>query len=330
MENYTGRRGTERLVADLASTQHGVVTQRQLNRLGMTPRMIHRRLSDGRFRRLHRGVYLAGPLLSPRTAEMAAVLACGDRAVISHEGAGSLWGILPAREPDAPACVTVLRSHGARKRAGIRLHGTTHLPSEDRTTLDRIPVTSVTRTLLDLAACTAARGRFGGRGGTSALPVRDLEQALARAAREGLVDLGALEARLGAHEGRPGTALLRTLVRTEGGPSWTRSEAEESLLALVRRARLPPPAWNARVAGFEIDALWTEQGIGVEVDGFAFHGSRSRFEGDRRRDAELAAAGIHVLRVTWRQLRDEPEAVIGRVAQSLGRAAATRGVAGPR
>ena len=97
----------------------------------------------------------------------------------------------------------------------------------------------------------------------------------------------------------------------------TRSEAERRLLRLVERARLPRPETNARLAGYEVDALWRLQRLIVEVDGYAFHGGREAFEQDRRRDADLMVAGHRVLRVTWRQLTREPEAVAARLAVTL-------------
>ncbi len=120
----------------------------------------------------------------------------------------------------------------------------------------------------------------------------------------------------------PCSVLLREILDLEGGPAFTRSEAETRLLELVRGACPPPPRTNERVGRYELDFLWRGAGLALEVDGFAFHASRDRFEADRIRDAELAARGILVIRVTWRQIRDDPAAVIGRVARALGRAEA--------
>jgi len=117
--------------------------------------------------------------------------------------------------------------------------------------------------------------------------------------------------------GRPGAPALRALV---DDPVLTRSEAEARLLTLLRAADLPPTAVNARVGRHEVDFLWNEQRLVVEVDGYAYHGHRAAFERDRLRDAELQAAGYRVVRVTWRQVEDGSEAVIARVAQALARA----------
>jgi very-short-patch-repair endonuclease len=110
------------------------------------------------------------------------------------------------------------------------------------------------------------------------------------------------------------------LIEADAAPALTRSEAEERMLALIRRAELPIPELNVRIGRYEVDFLWREQKLVVEVDGFRFHSSRSAFERDRLRDAELAAQGFHVLRVTWRQIVDTPEALVARIAMALARA----------
>ncbi len=117
--------------------------------------------------------------------------------------------------------------------------------------------------------------------------------------------------------GRSGSAKLAALVRRGDGPSLTRSEAERRVLDLVRAARLPVPGTNSRVRGHEVDFHWRSERLILEVDGYAYHRSRAAFERDRRRDAELGAAGLRVLRVTWRQVVGEPEALVARLAQAL-------------
>lgn len=114
-----------------------------------------------------------------------------------------------------------------------------------------------------------------------------------------------------------GAGALRGLVGRQDGPSLTRSEAEELLLGLVRRAQLPNPRANALVGRYEVDMLWRSEGLAVEVEGYAFHSSPRAFERDRRRDAELPAAGLRLLRVTWRQIVDEPEALVARITRAL-------------
>jgi very-short-patch-repair endonuclease len=170
----------------------------------------------------------------------------------------------------------------------------------ERTVHRGLPVTTPEQTLLDLAATIG----FGD-------PAHAVEEA--RVLR--LVTDGSVREFTGRNARRPGTrALLRTLSHE---PRLTRSQAERRLLAVVGRAGLPLPETNVRVLGHEVDALWRDQRLIVEVDGFDAHGTRAAFERDRRRDAELVAAGYRVIRVTWRQLRDEPERVIAGLPGAL-------------
>ena len=129
--------------------------------------------------------------------------------------------------------------------------------------------------------------------------------------------------------GRPGARPLRAVLELEKGPALTRSEAERRLLALIRAAGLPAPEHNVRVYGSEVDMLWREQGLVVEVDGFAFHSAREAFERDRMRDARLTRAGLRVMRVTWRRLTGAPQAVVADLAQALAGASRPRPLRGP-
>ncbi len=297
----------EAIIARLAIRQHGVVTRCQLIEAGITVSVVERLARSGRLGRLHRGVYLTGPVAPPRAREMAAVLACGPGALTSHGSGGWLWQLWPRPADGVPVEITVPSGSGARHRRGIRVHRTSCLAPDDVSAVDGIPTTSPARTILDLAA--SIRGR-------------DLEQVVARAQREQLVSTEML-ASLGArHPGRRGARVLRALLAIDRPPALTRSQAEEQLLAAIRSADLPPPDLNARVGPFEIDFYWPAARFAVEVDGFAFHSSRGRFERDRLRDADLAARGIQVMRVTGRQIAREPSAVLGRLALALGRAGA--------
>ncbi len=177
------------------------------------------------------------------------------------------------------------------------------LDDRDTRTLQGVPITTPARTLLDLG---------------TVLPPYLLERAIAEAEvcllarRRDLVD------QLERNRGRPGTRALRAILDLDGGAALTRSEAERRLLALVRTAALPLPQVNARLGTYEVDFLWPEQRLVVEVDGYAYHGNRAAFERDRERDVALAALGYTVMRVTWRQLVDAPEAIIARIAAALG------------
>jgi very-short-patch-repair endonuclease len=290
----------ERAIAEVAGRQRGVVTRGQLLAAGLTTDAIDYRLRLGRLHVLYRGVYMLGharPAAGAR--ELGAVLACGPGAVLSHRSAAGRWRLLPP--PRDEVDVTVSGRRGESKR-GIRVHRVAALDRRDVRNLGGIRVTAPARTLLDLAAVVSPR---------------ELERALAEAYARRLVrrnEVAALLARLGR---RPGVAVLRSLLETDASPSLTRSEAEERLLALVATAELPGPESNIRIGRHEVDFVWRDQALIVEVDGFRFHSSRTAFERDRRRDAELAGHGFRVLRITWRQIVDRPEASIARIATAL-------------
>jgi len=279
------------------------VTRAQLVELGFQPRTIDRRVEAGRLRRVHRGVYAVGPIAGLHAAEMAAVLVGGPGAVLSHRGASWLWRLLP--HPAAtPALDVTVPARQVKSRPGVRVHCVRGLLQDETSTLKGIPITSPARTLLDLAA---------------ALPAAELEQAMAQAERRHLASRARLAALLARYPGRRGTRALRSLLDDPERPALTRSEAERRFLALIRRARLQPPDANVPVGRYEVDFLWRGAGLVVEVDGFAFHSDRAAFEADRMRDAELVGRGLTVIRITWRQIADEPEALLVRLARALDR-----------
>jgi very-short-patch-repair endonuclease len=306
-----GTRTFEETTAELAGRQHGVVTRRQLLEAGVAANTVKHRIETKRLRRVHHGVYTVGPVLSPNTREMAAALACGPTAAVSHRSAAALWELLPRRD-SGPVDVTV-PGDSRRRKPGIRVHRTTVLEPDEVGAVDGIPVTSPARTLLDIAGVVRPR---------------ELEQALARAERQHPDIRSELSTLIGRRPRRRGVRSIRNLLHNDAGAALTRSEAEERLLELIRRGRLPDPETNVMIAGYEVDFLWRRKRLVVEVDGFAFHASRRRFERDRSRDADLTALGYRVLRVTWRQLVDEPDAVLVRVAQALARVPGHR--PGPR
>jgi predicted transcriptional regulator of viral defense system len=187
------RRDTENAIAALASRQHGVVTRAQLIETGIAPDLVDRRLQAGQLRTLHRGVYFVGPLLAPRARVMAATLACGASAVVSHRSAAALWQLLPDANSTGPVEVIIpqkLRRH----RPGIRIHRVGTLRSDDVTRHDEIRVTTPARTLFDLAAIA---------------PQREVERALAEALALRLTDSRGIDALLTHHERHPGTGRLR-------------------------------------------------------------------------------------------------------------------------
>lgn len=304
----------------LAARQHGVVTRAQLLEIGLSGSAVGRRLKSGRLRPLHLGVYRLALLGSERTTEMAAVLAGGPGAVLSHASALHVWGLLRSELP-RPVHVTV-GGGGRSRRPGIVFHRTSSLAEDERSEVDRIPVTSPARTIVDAAAM---------------LGTRELEQAMGAAEREGLVserELGALPDRY-AH--RPGLPVLRALVGKRTEREFTRSEAERRCLELIRAGGLPIPHTNVSVGPYELDLLWPREGIAVEVDSWAYHSSRSRFEGDRRKDNWLRARGIEVIRVSWHHITRRATETAVLLGQSLvlararaGRPGGTPRVATPR
>jgi very-short-patch-repair endonuclease len=312
VDTGTGKdRGTSSWISKeaeaLAARQHGVISRGQLLGFGLSSAAIGRRLASGHFRSLHAGVYQIGPLEGRCAIEMAAVLAAGPEAVLSHRSALSLWELVPA-SARLPVHVSVLRGRG-RRRPGIVFHHVRAPLDADRTTLDGVPITSPLRSLVDAA---------------SSLGSRELATALAAAERIGLVthaDLADLDER---YRGRRGMTLLRTLIQAEGDRGFTRSEAEKRCLALLRNAGLPRPHTNVPVGPYELDCFWPDANVAVEVDGWAFHRTRSRFENNRRKDNWLRSRGIEVVRLTWRQITGEPLAAAVQVGQALALAHARR------
>jgi len=289
---------SHRELAALAARQHGVVSNPQLRRLGFSSSAIGRSAAAGRLHRLHRGVYAIGHTsLTPHGRCMAAVLACGPEAVLSHFAAAWMWGIARA----APREIDVTVPGRGRGRDSIRVHRAPALRGEDRAAREGIPVTAMPRTLLDLAAAAPRR----------------LDQALESAERLELFDLrevGELLARCGGHRG---AARLRRAIADYREPRFTRSELERRFVALIRASDLPPPATNRVIAGFEIDAYWETERFGVELDTYEFHGGRRAFERDRLRQEELKLLGIEIVRVTGRRLDREPNALVDRIARLL-------------
>jgi very-short-patch-repair endonuclease len=292
----------DRLIAEIASRQFGLITRAQLIALGISRRTIDYSLARGRLTPVHRGVYAVGHLALPAlAAEFAAVLAVGERALVSHHSALALWGLTPRREGDIE--LTLVGRDAGRTRRGIRIHQALTLDARDATTRKRIPVTSPARTLLDVAPRQS---------------LRELEIMVADGLKRRLFTRHAVATMLDRTPGRPGAHRLAALAEAERRlPTLTRSEAEERFLELVRRAGLPTPEVNVRLGRFTVDFLWRAERLVVEVDGYEFHSTRRSFEDDHARDLELSTAGFAVIRFTWRQLVEQPELVLVRLTQRL-------------
>lgn len=289
--------------ARLAKGQHGIVTRQQLLAAGIPSANIGRRVGSGWLRRIHRGVYLVGAVPPPLAPEMAACLACGPHACVSHSSAARLWRLVPARaKRKEPVHVTVPGS--ARRRPGIRVHRVVELAGDETTRLQGIPITTPERTLLDVAGLMSSRA---------------LEQALAEAYARHLATAESVGALIERHPRRPGARHLLDLL---GGsdPAHTRSHAEDRFLALIEKAGVERPGVNVRVAGHLVDFFWRRAGLVVEIDGFGPHSSRKAFNRDRTRDADLVGAGYRVLRIPWDSLVDEPEAVLVRLGKAMSAA----------
>jgi very-short-patch-repair endonuclease len=274
-----------------------VASRTQLLALGFGKHAIQSRLDRGLLHIVHRGVYHVGhtaPMALAR--EMAAVLACGPRVVASHRSSGYVWALLP--QPHGDVHVSGVVRGG---RSGIRGHRV-QVDGTEVTRCRGIPVTSPARTLVDLAA--------------EVEPLQ-LESLVADAERRGLVRRRELAAAAEAGGQRSGCARLRERLRQEHASSLTRSDTEKRLLRLIRAASLPRPEHNVPVGPYEVDTLWRDAHVVVELDGYEFHSSRASFERDRARDAELQASGFAVLRFTWRQVKHQPELVIARLAWTL-------------
>ena len=293
-------RPPDRVVAELAAAQYGVVAKRQLLAIGLSPSGIKRRVAAGRLLPLHRAVYAVGHSAIERRGHwLAAVLACGPDAVLSHRSAAALLGI---RETAQTRIDVTTGRKASRGQEGIRLHRA-RLDEGDVTTHHRIPTTSLPRTLLDLASCT---------------PLDAVVRALEEAERRRLIDTAPIHPLLERANGHQGAGrLAKALAAYDPRATRTRSELERAFLALCRTRHLPPPTLNTLIEGYEVDAVWAERKLIVELDGYAYHRTRAAFERDRRRDAALLRAGYRTLRVTALRLKAEPDAVLADVGVLL-------------
>lgn len=272
------------VIAAVAAGQHGVVTVAQLTEAGLLPSAITDRVAARRLFRLHRGVYSIVPprLLKVQGHWLAAVLACGEGAVLSHTAGAALWGL--RRIPSGPIHVIVPTASGRGKRKGIAIHRSSTLLPSQTTNRRGIPVTTPSRTLVDLRR-TVGRHAY--------------ESALRQAE---ILRLG-----------------TGPQPHPQDAPDPDRTELERRFLALCRRHSLPRPRTQQIIGPYTVDFLWLEQRLVVEVDGYGSHGTRSAFEDDRARDAQLKLLGYEVVRFTWRQISDEPATVVAVMSGLLAR-----------
>jgi very-short-patch-repair endonuclease len=300
--NGRNRAQRERDLADLATRQHGVVGRWQLLQLGYTDKAIRSRLAAGRLSHVHQEAYAVGHrLLTQRGRWTAAVLASGPEAVLSHGSAAALWGLAATRSPIE---ITAPRGHqGRRQRRETRLHRG-QLDGSERTRRAGIPVTTVARTLFDLAE-SPDRERL-----TRLWEEADKLHLLA------LEDVAAIyERRRGRRRARRN---IRPLLLEARHSDRTRSPLEDRFAAFCRHFKLPQPATNVLVLEKEVDAAWPAAKLLVELDSWEHHAHRAAFERDRSRDVELMLAGYRTIRVTHRRLDGEATTLAAQIRQLLG------------
>lgn len=280
------------------------MTRAQALASGFSPSTIDRRIRAGRWTRVLRGIYRIGPLRDPRGWASAAVLAGGSRARLSHLAAARLWDWVD-RDPagtDADPIDLIVEGDHRGIRPGLRVHRVRALHDDERATRHGFPVTGAGRTLVDAAAI---------------LPLRGVEGLLGRARRSGEIDDEDLHALPARYRRRPGVGALKAVLSHGGALPFTRSEAEGRFLELVRKAGLSMPRVNALLGPYELDFVWSRERLVVEIDGYEYHRSRDRFEGDRRKGAWLQARGYRVVRLTWSQITTEAVRTIVQVGQAL-------------
>jgi len=292
-------------IARVAERQHGLISLGQLRRLGIGDATIRKRAAVGTLHRIHQGVYAVGhPQRTIHHRLMAAVLACGPGAVLSHRTAAALLGLRNSTHADVD--VTAPNRRG-RVPAGIAAHRDCSLTDADRTTRHGIPCTTAARTLLDFAAVA---------------PMWELRKAVSEAEVQHVLDHRAVRRLIKAHRGRRGVACLRK-VMDEIHPQTkrTRSEMEILFLRMCERAGLPHPKVNITIyAGgrrTKPDFLWPEAGLIVEADSRRYHDTDSAFQSDREREQRLQVEGWRVSRCTWEQIEREPRRLARTIASLL-------------
>jgi very-short-patch-repair endonuclease len=303
--DFLRSRDDDRAIAELAQRQHGVVARRQLSGMGLRKGAITARLRAGRLHQVHAGVYSVGHRLLTRKGRwMAAVLASGPDAVLSHWSAAALWAI----RPNSRTVIDVTDAVKSRSWDGIRRHHKA-LPADEITVKDEIPMTTVPRTIFDLAA-------------TEPL---DVVKALLREAefRE-LHDRLSLWDLVERYPGRRGIRKVKAALEAlkDEPIDERKSRFEDRFAPFLTRHHLPRARFNDWIVvgdkRFQVDCLWPDQRQIVELDGWEGHKTRTAFREDRARDRRLRVAGYGVTRLTWNQLEDEPETIASDLRVLLG------------
>lgn len=295
-------RGATMAIQALAERQHGIFSTWQLLEHGITERIVQRRREAGLLVPVFQGVYALGHRRLTREGRwMAAVLACGPGAVLSHFDAGCLWGICGSYGQ-----IEVLRQSGGCRpegHRGVRLHQTRRLHSWEVTVEKGIPVATMERALLDLAGRTDAKR---------------LERIFVQAYKSGRLSWPRLGRIITRRRGCKGVGKLRRIaLEVDPEALETKSVSEIDFLALCREADLPTPAVNVLVEGHLVDFLWSEQKVVVETDSWGHHGDRPTFEKDRQTDVDLISAGYEVHRATYKMLDRNPDPILNNVRRAL-------------
>jgi hypothetical protein len=291
--------GLEARIAAIAGRQHGRVTREQLLDVGLGPDAIDHRLATKRLIRVYRSVYAVGHLnRSKESAWMAAVLAGGEGAVLSHRSAGAAWGICTSS-----GRLEVTGPRQRRSRGNLLFHHSS-LPPDERTIHNGIPITTVPRTLFDMAA---------------SLDVSRLERAINEAEIKRLWDELSLVDLLDRYPRRPGSRNVRAaLEKRWAGATLSKSDLEALFLTFAEHGSLPRPETNTFIEGCEVDCVWREQRLVIEVDGWETHKTRAAFERDREKSRILQVAGWRCVPVTYLQLRYAWKEVARDVRRLLG------------
>jgi hypothetical protein len=283
----------DKAIAALAGRQHGYVNRSQLMKLGLTPKAIRWRVQTGWLIPVYAGVYAVGYVqMTPVARAHAAVLACGEKAALSHGSGASLWGF--DKHWDMPFEVTAA---SMRLRKGIRVHRSRTLIRRDITRQVGIRVTSPARTILDNAPH---------------LTGKRLSRFVNDALRTPYLHAADLADVLNRNPNHPGAKRLARFVQDP-----TNSPLEDDFLEFARRYGLPTPVTNTHLLGYEIDVLYPRERVIVEVDGYLFHSDRDSFERDRKRDAIMLETGIVTVRITEERMKQEPEQEASRLLAIL-------------
>jgi very-short-patch-repair endonuclease len=299
-ESVENRRLSTARLGALAAGQHEAFAVWQLEAIKVAERAVQRRADAGHLRRLYQGVYTTAQApLSLRGRWMAAALACGPDALLSHRSAAALWGL--SGTPGGPIDVTAPHKH---RHPGVRSHLTRCSPHLIRATVDAIPVTTLERTVLDQVR---------------ALSAERLQTVLEQLQHRGLLR----PERFSEHRShRSFRAFSDVLAQLTDDAPWTQSELERRFLELIRSAHLPEPQVNVTVAGCVVDFYWPEQQLIVEIDGYAWHNSKRAFEADRAKGVKLTLAGFRVIHVTYDRIVHDAPRLLAELRGLLGSTAA--------